>query len=235
MDRLAKIARAKEVVEAARRSEAGGRPLLLISTQVIEAGVDLDLDELFRDVAPLDCIVQAAGRCNRSGALPDGGLVHFVRLVDESGRGFAELVYDRVLLDASREVLVNHSQVPEPELTSLVQRYFLLVRDRVSTSASVDVLRAVHTLNYYAGGSPTGRDVAIADFTLIEDDQPSADVFLELDDAASAGLHAYQLAKGVPYRRERLRRYNEIRPRIAPYVISVPERLLAVNPPFRDG
>jgi len=233
--RLGQIGKAKETVRAARRGEAGARPLLLISTQVIEAGVDLDLDELFRDFAPLDCIVQAAGRCNRNGELPAAGVVHLVRLVGENGRGLAELVYDRVLLEATREVLANRLQVPEAELTELVVRYFRVLRDRVSTSASNEVLQAVRALNYHSEVSAGDGETTIADFSLIDDDQPTADVFLELDEAASDAWHSYQQAKGIPDRRDRLRRYREIRPRISPYVISVPRRLLEVNLPFRDG
>lgn len=60
----------REIKERLRR----GDETRVVSTQLVEAGVDLDFPVVFRAMAGLDSIAQAAGRCNREGRLPNGQL-----------------------------------------------------------------------------------------------------------------------------------------------------------------
>lgn len=68
-----------EKVRVALRQEA---PCHLVATQCIEAGVDLDFPVVYRALAPLDSIIQAAGRCNRNGDGPDGRVTVFIPEAD---------------------------------------------------------------------------------------------------------------------------------------------------------
>jgi len=69
--------RAQRIDEIRHRLNAG-EPTLVVSTQLIEAGVDVDFPVVWRALAGLDSIAQAAGRCNREGRLAQGQVYVFV-------------------------------------------------------------------------------------------------------------------------------------------------------------
>lgn len=66
--------------------------IILISTQLIEAGVDVDFPIVYRDLCPLPSLIQSAGRCNRNKKLLLGQ-VWFFQLTKENGKQSAELIY----------------------------------------------------------------------------------------------------------------------------------------------
>jgi CRISPR-associated endonuclease/helicase Cas3 len=70
------VHRKRTIEEVSRRLKEGKR-VVLVSTQCIEAGVDIDFPVVFRAMAPLDAIIQSAGRCNREGRLEEGLVVVF--------------------------------------------------------------------------------------------------------------------------------------------------------------
>jgi CRISPR-associated endonuclease/helicase Cas3 len=73
-----------DTITAIRRRLKEGLPCLVVSTQLIEAGVDIDFPVAFRALGPLDAIIQVAGRADRAGKLtaelgaPAGRLIVFL-------------------------------------------------------------------------------------------------------------------------------------------------------------
>src|SRR5262249_2450413 len=116
-DRLAAIAEIKE-----------GEPCLVVSTQCVEAGVDIDMDLVIPDFAPLDSLIQIAGRCNRNGDRPRGPIEVVSLVDDESSRCYANQIYDGILLQETRRVLGDSETIDEEQIYALNRQYFDLLR-----------------------------------------------------------------------------------------------------------
>lgn len=71
------------------------KQIICVSTQVIEAGVDISFGEVIRLMAGLDNVVQASGRCNRNGESTDLGKVYIVNCMDENLSKLAEIKSDK--------------------------------------------------------------------------------------------------------------------------------------------
>ena len=111
-----------EVLAEVRQRLMNKRPCKLVSTQVVEAGVDLDFPTVFRAEAPLDAIIQAAGRCNREGHREKGKVVVFRPPDDASPTG---------IYRSGRDVARVIQQFPsfDPDDPETVRRYFETLYD----------------------------------------------------------------------------------------------------------
>lgn len=77
------------VIEVVRNKLENGEHITVVSTSLVEAGVDLDFNTVFRQLSGLDSILQAGGRCNREGK-DDNGYV-YVFDIDETYRKGSDL------------------------------------------------------------------------------------------------------------------------------------------------
>lgn len=100
----------KQILDEVRARLSNGLATLCISTQLIEAGVDVDFGSVVRFVAGLDSIAQAAGRCNRNGKQKKGnvfvlnpaeenvGMLHDIKTgIDATNRIFTEFSEEELL------------------------------------------------------------------------------------------------------------------------------------------
>lgn len=118
----------QHVLAEIRASLAAGKPARVVSTSLIEAGVDVSFASVWRAWAGLDQIVQAAGRCNRSGELgPEGGrLVVFEPEAKEGRSPPRELEQNA---ETARRVLRDHSDLLSPEAVAAYFRELLWTRE----------------------------------------------------------------------------------------------------------
>lgn len=116
--RKQKITFAKERLNKKRR-------IIVVSTQLIEAGVDIDFPVIYRDFATVSSIVQSAGRCNRNGKLDSIGRVMLFKLRNK-GKIRSDLIYrgkDSEILRFTKDSFIkNYYQ--EKELLEVQKQFF---------------------------------------------------------------------------------------------------------------
>lgn len=101
-----------------------GQPLICISTQLIEAGVDLSFDCVVRDLAGLPSIAQAAGRCNRHGET-DCRPVYLIECAGENLDALPEIHDGREITRTLLAELPEGADLLSPEVIALYyKRYY---------------------------------------------------------------------------------------------------------------
>ena len=187
----------RRVIEQVRERLQRGEPCRLVSTQVVEAGVDLDFPFVMRAMGPLDAVIQAAGRCNREGKLEHGRVLVF----RPEGDGTPPGLY-RTATDVARTMLAGGASL---DAAGTAREYFRRLYGTVSTDGARIQERREHfdypeTAQRFRMIEDETESVVIADYGTEEEQQR-----VERD------IQALHHGEGTRYLLRRLQ----------PYVVSV--------------
>lgn len=175
-----------ERIEKIRESIRMGESPILVATQVVEAGVDLDFDMGFRDVGPIDSIIQVAGRINRNN---NPRLKHAPLYIIDFGE--CKKIYGSMTYEQAIKALNINEEIPEKEYLGLINNYFDDISNRSSFKDARDLFKSMKTLKY---DSIRQDDTPVSSFKIIEDSNQYSPVFIEIDEDAT-NLKKRYLAK----------------------------------------
>ncbi|WP_164668054.1 CRISPR-associated helicase Cas3' [Virgibacillus doumboii] len=117
-----------------------------ITTQLVEASIDIDFDVLFTELSTIDSLLQRFGRCYRKRKLDHDNPNVFIYTEDVSGRKY---VYDEDILDLTEKYILsfNGKQLNEKDKVDLVKRIYSK-EELNGTKFYEDFQHAVHKLNH---------------------------------------------------------------------------------------
>ena len=192
-----------------RIKQKSDKQKVIISTQLVEAGVDISVSTVFRQMSPIDSIIQAAGRANRYNEKPEIAEV-FVYDIEEY-RKSSNYVYGNDLLIKTENVLKDYLIVEEKDYIQLIERYYAEVRKQANNT-SQPILKAIKNL-----------DFALVDFELIEN-RKTESVFIQLNERAKEVWDKYVdiYSRKDLKQWEREAEFSSIKSEFYDFVINVP-------------
>ncbi|GAB4290152.1 MAG: CRISPR-associated helicase/endonuclease Cas3 [Marinilabiliales bacterium] len=182
---------------------------VIVSTQLVEAGVDISVDTVFRQLAPLDSIIQSAGRANRYSEKTDIADV-FVYNIKELVGGSSK-IYGNDLMLKTENVIKNFEQITEENYLELIEKYFIEVRKQADNVSS-DLMKGM--INF---------EFTNVDLKLIEE-RKTESVFIQINKHAKNIWEDYVeicLQENLKSW-ERKEKFNKIKSEFYDFVINVP-------------
>ncbi|MBU1633015.1 CRISPR-associated helicase Cas3' [bacterium] len=192
---------------------------IIVSTQMIEAGVDIDVQNVWRDFAPLESINQVCGRCNRNFSDKKGN-VRIFEIVNENHRNtpFSKYIYGTSALSIieTKAALGNKSSISETEFLQNMDAYYQKLKEKIAGDESDKNLEYMTNLQF--------ADL-YKSFKLIDNkDYERQDVFIEIDNEAQRAWSRYNSLIKINDPFERKNEFLKFRKDFYDYVISVPSK-----------
>lgn len=175
----------KRVITEVETALKNHRKVVLVSTQTIEAGVDLDFAAGYRDLSPLESIIQTAGRVNRNyNLMKDGNPiiapVYLVQIEKDH-----QWIYPMHHMERTKKLLAQYEEIMECEFLNLVDTYYEQMAQQISDD-SIDLWReGVQKLDFDK----------ITQFQLIPEKQGIVEIFVEWDKEAQELADAYEMIR----------------------------------------
>lgn len=174
-----------ERIEKIRTDLNENKAPILIATQVVEAGVDLDFDMGFRDIGPIDSIIQVAGRINRNN---DISRKHSPLFIVDFDKKMTVKVYGRLAYQQAESALKQQDHFKEKDYLQLIQGYFNGISDRSSFEDARQFFQSMRNLKY---DSDDKENLPVSAFRIIEESDRYSPVYVETDNNATILLGKY--------------------------------------------
>ncbi len=126
--------------------ENTGKQKVIVSTQLVEAGVDISVDTVFRQIAPLDALIQSAGRANRYSEQVEPAEVFVYKIKELMSK--TSLIYGSELIDKTWEIIKRKNLYYETEYLELIHQYFKRVYYDLAKNITPLQLPDIQNLNF---------------------------------------------------------------------------------------
>lgn len=155
-DRRNKIKQIKKLLK-------DNKKIIVVSTQLIEAGVDVSFKYVYRDFGPLDSIIQVAGRCNRNGEYGIlGGVLTLIKLTDDHNNLYHSYIYKPIISQYVNQTF-KEITYESKDFYDLSKDYFNKFEFKYESKM---LINAISDLNY---DKQIGDQIPVSDFKLIEE------------------------------------------------------------------